>query len=301
MPSNLKHFISLEDISRNTFRELLDLAKRLKEERKKNGGVSSISLNGKSLALIFEKPSARTRISFEVGMYQLGGTVVFMQPSDIKMGEREPIPDVARVISRYVDTVLLRTFSHQTIKLFSQHSSVPIINGLSDTHHPCQALSDILTIEEKLGSAKDKKIVYIGDGNNVCRSLINACAHVDAKVTVSTPKGYELSSSGLIGDFTYEPNPQKAAIEANVIYTDVWTSMGQEKEATERVVKFKPFQINSQLLKAAQPDCLFMHCLPAHRGEEVTEEVLESKQSVVFDQAENRMHAQKAVLVSLMT
>ena len=290
----LRHLLRIEDLSPAEFLTILDRARYLKQKKKE--GIPHPYLPGQVLALIFEKPSQRTRVSFEVGMYQLGGTSLYLNASDILFKHREPVSDMARVLSRYVDAVVLRTFSHADIEAFAQFSTIPVINGLSDTHHPCQALADLLTMEEKLGSLSGRKIAYVGDVNNVCQSLITAANYAGIQIVVSCPDAYRtLSEEG----FVYESDPKKAVMDADVIYTDVWTSMGQESEADLRRRAFAPYQVNEGLMSSSKPSAIFLHCLPAHEGEEVTRSVLESQQSVVFDQAENRLHAQKALLTFL--
>jgi ornithine carbamoyltransferase len=293
-----QHFLTIKDYSAEQIQALLDRTQLLKQEHQDN--CSRRSLLGKTLALIFQKPSNRTRISFEVGMYQLGGSVVFIKPEDIRMGEREPIADIARVMSRYVDAVMLRTFSHSDLIEFSDFASVPVINGLSDIFHPCQALADVFTMVEKLGSARGKKLVFVGDGNNVCNSLINIAAKTGFEVVVSCPPGHDPDAEVVDGHYTIQRDPWTAVSLADVIYTDVWTSMGQEEESSKRKRIFHDYSVTMELLRRAQKNAIFMHCLPAHRGEEAADEVVESPQSVVFDQAENRLHAQKAILETLI-
>lgn len=290
-----RHFLTLRNISAEEINRLLTLAIDLKAKQKK--GVSQRFLDGKSVGLIFEKPSNRTRVSFEVGVTQLGGHPITIQGSEIKMGERETVADVARTMSRYVDAVAIRAFSHETVAEFAAFSSVPVINGLTDLYHPCQALADVLTIKEKLGALSGLRICYIGDGNNVCRSLILAGSLLGFTVIVSCPHGYRPEAEL---PYEYVEDPVVAAKSADVIYTDVWTSMGQEEESAIRKRDFAAYTVTSTIMANAKPTVLFMHCLPAHRGEEVSEEVFESPSSVVFDQAENRLHAQKAVLVNLI-
>jgi len=306
----MKDFISIHDLSVAEVEKILNLAADLKRNPRQK------LLEGKTLALIFEKPSTRTRVSFEVGMYHLGGKTVHLSPRAVQLGVRESIADVARTLSRYVDGVMLRTFEHKNLLEFAHHASVPVINGLSDLLHPCQALADVFTMREKKGiggrsrEEKGLKVAYIGDGNNVCHSLMFACAKVGLNLTIATPKGYEprkeiveaafadAKKTGIEIDILNDP--VAAASNADVIYTDVWTSMGQEKEDKKRQAAFKKFQVNKQLVKLAKPDYIFMHCLPAHRGFEVTDWVIDSPNSVVFDQAENRMHVQKAILAILL-
>jgi ornithine carbamoyltransferase len=303
-----KDFISIHDLSQAEVEEILNLAAELKAKQKK--GEPHVLLSGRSLALIFEKPSTRTRVSFEVGMYQLGGKTVHLSPRAVQLGVREAICDVARTLSRYVEGVMLRTFRHRDILEFARYATVPVLNGLSDLLHPCQALADVFTVKEKKGDLKGLKFAYIGDGNNVCHSLMFACAKLGMDLTIATPAGYEpkkemvelafadAKKSGVEIDILNDP--VVAARKADVIYTDVWASMGQEEESKKRKKDFSKFQVNRQLVGLAKPDYIFMHCLPAHRGEEVTDEVIDSSNSVVFDQAENRLHVQKAILALLL-
>lgn len=303
----MKHFLSIADLTPDELHNLLDLATKLKTEWR-NGGNKPV-LQGKSLALVFQKPSLRTRVSFEMGMVHLGGYAFYMSPQEIKMGGRESVADVARVLSGYTDGVMARVFSHNHILDLAKYGSVPIINGLSDYNHPAQALTDVFTIFEHKGNLEGLKIAYLGDGNNVARSLLFAVMKLGANFAVATPSGYSLSEEDIaLGRqfstsgaqiHVYE-DPTQAAAEADVIYTDVWTSMGQEEETAKRLAVFPPYQINQQLVNLAKPDCIVMHCLPAHRGEEITDEVADGPNSVLFPQAENRMHAQKAILVELL-
>ncbi len=298
MSNLLRHFLSLRDFTATEFSQILNLALQLKAAQK--AGEAHPFLAGKTLGMIFQKPSNRTRLSFEVGMYQLGGHALNIRPNEISMGDREPIEDVAEVFSRFVDMVMIRANLHQDIVTFAQHSSVPVINGLSDLSHPCQAMADLLTIVEKKGELAQLKVVYVGDGNNVCNSLINACHLAGGQLVVSAPNGYEPDGAAVLPGYAVEEDPMVAAKNADVIYTDVWTSMGQEAETEKRKKIFAPYQVNEKMMKMAKPDSIFMHCLPAHRGDEVSAEVMDSNQSVVFDQAENRMHAQKAIMVGLV-
>ena len=292
-----KHFISIDDFNREELEQILALATKLKAERKAN--KNHRVLRGKTLAMMFLQPSNRTRVSFEVGMSQLGGDTVNIRPDEVRLGEREPIADVARVLSRYVDAIMMRVVKHETIVEFAKYSSVPVINGLSDRFHPCQAISDILTIQEKKGRLEGLKLCYVGDGNNVCNSLIDVAKVFGIKMIVSCPKGYEPIHDG--GDaFQVITSPEQAVAGADIVYTDVWTSMGHEDESARRLKKFKGYTVTEALFAKAAPDAIFMHCLPAHRGEEVTHEVVEHPRSVIFDQAENRLHAQKAVLALLL-
>ena len=267
-------------------------------------------LKGKTLAMIFEKPSTRTRVSFEVGMWQLGGYALYLSASDLQLGRGETIADTAQVLSRYVNGIMARVFAHQTILDLVKYSRVPVINGLSDFTHPCQGLADLFTIYEKKGRFEGLKLAYVGDGNNVAHSLLYGCSKVGMNITLACPKGYEPNSEVVVeakaegrrsGCKVIVTNDPKEAVRgADVIYTDVWASMGKEKEREQRIKTFKPYQINGKLVRGAKKDYLFMHCLPAHRGEEVTDEVADSKNSVIFDQAENRLHTQKAVMALMM-
>ena len=267
-------------------------------------------LKGKTLAMIFEKPSTRTRVSFEVGMWQLGGYALYLNASDLQLGRGETIADTAQVLSRYVDGMMARVFAHQTILDLVKYSRVPVINGLSDFTHPCQGLADLFTIYEKKGRLSGLKLAYIGDGNNVAHSLLFGCSKVDMDIILACPSGYEpnpevLSKAKEEGrrsgcKVKVTNDPKEASRKADIIYTDVWASMGKEKEHEKRVKIFKPYQVNGKLVKEAKKDYLFMHCLPAHRGEEVTDEVADSKNSVIFDQAENRLHTQKAILALII-
>lgn len=302
------HYLHISDHTPDSFQALLDLAVKLKAELR-SGGNAPV-LKGKILGMVFQKPSLRTRVSFDVGMRQLGGDALYLSPAEIGLGGRESVADVARVLSRYVSGIMARTFSHQHILELAKYASVPVINGLSDYNHPCQGLADLLTVLEHKGRVKGLKIVYVGDGFNVATSLWHGCALLGAHFAIASPKGYELAAKPVeIGKAaaaatgaTIEllTDPRQAVKDADVIYTDTWTSMGQEAEAAERRRAFEGFQVNTDLLRLAKPDAIVMHCLPAHRNEEITDEVMDGPQSVVFDQAENRMHAQKAVLVSLM-
>jgi len=288
---NGRHFLSVEDLSEGELNEVLTLAAKLKKERK--DGKPHPILAGKSLAMIFFQPSNRTRVSFEVGMYQLGGKTVNIRPNEIRLGEREPVSDVARVLSRYVDGIMMRVVSHETLLEFARFATVPVINGLSDRAHPCQAVSDMLTIKEKKGSLKGLKLCYIGDGNNVCYSLLQCCRLLGIRMIVACPKGYEPLQDA---EYEISHHPEQAISGADIVYTDVWTSMGQEEDAARRLKKFKGFTVTEQLFSLAAPEAIFLHCLPAHRGQEVVHEMVEHERSAVFDQAENRLHVQKAIL-----
>jgi len=299
-----KDLLSVSDLGNEDIRSLI-----LDAVDMKAGGWLS-SLSGKTLALIFEKPSLRTRVSFEIAMRQLGGESIYLSPSEVGLGQRESVPDVARVLSRYVDVIAARTFSHQSLEILASYSDVPVINALSDLEHPCQALSDLLTIYEKKGELGGLTLAFIGDGNNVANSLLLAAALTGVNFRIASPAGYRVQerilhlAQGYAVDSGAEiyctEDPQLAVSGADVVYTDVWTSMGQEAEAERRRQVFAEYQLNSELLSLAKEDAILMHPLPAHRGEEVAEDVLESPQSVVFDQAENRMHLQKALLAQML-
>lgn len=301
-----KDLVSIRDLAPGEIERLFDLASNLKKNKLK----FSHALSGKTLALVFQKPSNRTRVSFQVGMYELGGFSLYLSPSEISLGVREAVKDVAMTLSRYVDGLVLRTFEHKNVLDLAKYACVPVINGLSDFEHPCQALADLYTIREKLKRLKGVTIAYIGDGNNVCNSLLYACAKCGSNINVATPKGYEpqrgvVEEARKIGksggcSINLFNDPVEAVKQADVIYTDVWASMGQEKESAKREKIFKAFQVNSKLVNFAKPKALIMHCLPAHRGQEITDEVIDGKNSVVFDQAENRLHAQKAILILLL-
>lgn len=298
-----RDFLTIWDLTKDEIENLIKRALELKSGADKN----KCPLIGKSIGLFFEKPSTRTRVSFEVGIYQLGGQSIYLSPKEMQIGRGESIADTARVLSRYLDGMVLRLYSHSTIEEFAIYSTVPVINGLSDLHHPCQALGDLMTIFEKKGRLKEIRLAYIGDGNNVANSLIEAAALTGINLTIACPEGYEPDPDVLdrareeaAGDILILRNPKEAASRADVIYTDVWVSMGQEKEEEKKKIKFKEYQINSQLLQCAKNDVIVLHCLPAHRGEEITDEIMDGKNSAVFDQAENRLHAEKALLEFLV-
>jgi len=305
--SRARHFVSIGDLDPRDLGTLLDRAASLKNER----SARQPQLGGRTLAQIFEKPSLRTRLSFDVGMTELGGHCVYLSPQEVGLGRRESVADVARVVSRMVDAVVLRTNSHDTIEEFARYASIPVINGLSDLEHPCQGLADLMTIVEKKGpSLNGRVIAYVGDGNNVLHSLMLAVALRGGRMRAATPAGFEplprirelaerrAKESG--GALELGDDPIAAVRGADVVYTDVWTSMGQEQEYERRRRAFHGYQVNAELLRHAKPDAIVMHDLPAHRGEEITDDVMDGPQSVVFDQAENRLHAQKAVLCWLM-
>ena len=296
-----RHFLTLNDLSRAELLALLEDAMALKAEP--SCGRDDPRLAGKVLAMIFEKSSTRTRVSFETAMAQMGGHAIFLSAADSQLGRGEPPQDTARVLAKMVDIVMIRTFSHEKLETFANCSEVPVINGLSDSHHPCQLLADLQTYREHRGDIQGKKVAWFGDGNNMCHSWINAAALLDFELAVACPAAHRpdgeiVAAAGArvsVGD-----DPAAAARGAHLLVTDVWASMGQEREAAERRAVFAPFQVNTDLLRQAATDAIFMHCLPAHRGEEVTAEVLESAQSVVWDEAGNRLHAQKALLRFLL-
>ena len=300
----MRHLLCLADLSGDEIWHILRQAHEFKA-----GGHRAV-LAGKSLAMIFEKPSLRTRVSFEMAMVQLGGHAIYLSPAEIGLGTRENVADVARVLSQYVDGIEARVFSYRVVEELARYASVPVINGLSDFNHPCQALGDVMTLWEKKGEVKGQTIAFVGDGNNVANSLMFIGGILGIHVTVASPTGYEPHPAAVLlsrhlarqsgAQITITNDPVQAVASADVVYTDVWASMGQEAEAQQRQEHFQGFQVNAALMAHARPDVLFMHCLPAHRGEEVTNEVIESPNSVVFEQAANRLHAQKAVLAILM-
>ena len=303
-----KDLLSISDLSSTEIEALFALAAELKEQQRK--GIAHPLLANKSLAMIFEKPSLRTRVTFEVGMAQLAGRALYLVPADIQLGEREAVKDVAKNLERWVDGIMARTFSHRTVEELARHAAVPVINGLSDLTHPCQVLADLFTLREKRGKLHGLKVAYIGDGNNVCHSWLHGAGKTGIELTVACPEGYEpradvLASARKEADangarITLLHDPRRAARDADVLYTDVWTSMGQEAESEKRKRDFSGFQVGAALLRLAKPDVLVMHCLPAHRGEEITDEVLDGPHSIVYDEAENRLHLQKAILVTLL-
>jgi ornithine carbamoyltransferase len=300
-----KDFITLDDLDRDAFHDLLAVAAYLKRRRAQ--GVAEHALAGKTLAMVFEKPSLRTRLSFEVGMAELGGLAMYVRGEEVGLNSREPVCDVARVLSRYVHGIMLRTFEHRNVEEMAKHASVPVINGLSDFCHPCQALADLMTIKEVFGTAAGLRVVFIGDANNVCRSLARACILAGSQLVLACPQQYAFSAEDIAlfgpawgSGVVQVHDPAKAVAGAHLLYTDVWTSMGQESQREQRLRAFQGYQINDVLLAKARPDARVMHCLPAHRGEEVTDSVFESSRSIVFQQAENRLHAQKAILRLLM-
>jgi len=303
MEADMKRdFLTVRDLSAEEIDAIINRAFELKKDK----DASRCPLIGKSIGLYFEKASTRTRISFQTGIYQLGAQAIYINPNQLQLGRGETIEDTARVLSRYLDGFIIRTFSHKKIELFANNAAIPIINALTDLHHPCQALADIMTIKEKKGRLKGIHLAYVGDGNNVANSLIEAASLTGVNIILACPKGYEpddkivktaLSEGAKVKVIS---DPKEAVKGADVVYTDVWVSMGQEKESSEKKKKFKGYQVNKRLVSLARPDAIVMHCLPAHRGEEITDEVIDSPQSVVFDQAENRLHTQKALLELLI-
>lgn len=303
-----RDFVSLADYTAKELWQWLRLARDLKTEWQAGGNRPL--LKGKTLGMIFQKPSLRTRVSFEMGMRHLGGDALYLSPNEIGLGGRESVADVARVLSRYVDGIMARVFAHAHVIELARYSAVPVINGLSDYNHPCQGFADLFTVWEKLGRLEGVKLAYVGDGNNVATSLMLGGGKLGLHVSVGTPAGYGPSTTVVEqaqafaaesgGSIVVTNDPFAAVADAHVVYTDVWTSMGQEAEKTARATAFPPFQINARLVAAARPDAIVMHCLPAHRGEEITDEVADGPQSVLFDQAENRMHGQKAILAALL-
>lgn len=303
-----RDFLSLADYTPEEIMALIRLGIELKKKQK--AGEVYQPLAGKTLAMIFEKSSTRTRVSFEVGMVQLGGHALFLSKQDIQLGRGETIADTGRVLSRYVDGIMIRTFAHKNVVELARYATVPVINGLTDLNHPCQALTDFMTIYEKKGDLKGLKLAYIGDGNNMAHSLMMGGVKLGMHVAVAGPAGYapdpavvqstQEAAEASGGTYTFHEDPVEAIRDADVVYTDVWASMGMEAEQKEREQAFRGYQVNAELTQHAKPDYLFMHCLPAHRGEEVSEDVLEGSHSIIFDQAENRLHAQKAILAALM-
>jgi ornithine carbamoyltransferase len=296
--------LTLAEFAPGEVRLILDEALKLKMLRRSR--IPFRPLFGKTLAMVFQKPSNRTRVSFEVGMYHLGGHALPLSPQEIQIGKRETPSDTGRVLARYIDAIMVRTFDHEELEELAAAADVPVINGLSDSHHPCQALADLLTVREELGGLEGVKITYVGDGNNVAHSLALGCALTSAQLTIAHPEGHGpdprvIGLAAKLGDApTITEDPQEGVAGARVVYTDVWASMGQEAEAEERKKKFMPYQVNEELMSRAAPGAIFLHCLPAHRGEEVTAGVIDGPQSRVFDQAENRLHAQKALLYLLL-
>ena len=304
-----KDLLRMDNLSKEEILDILNLADQLKYENKH--GIEHHLLKGKSLGMIFEKASTRTRVSFEVGMYELGGHPLFLSSKDLQIGRGEPIQDTARVLSRYLDGIMIRTFSQKGVETLAEVSSIPIINGLTDDEHPCQVLADLMTIREKKLILERLKVAYIGDGNNMCNSLLVGCLTLGMHISIANPEGYkppayyvnkgnELAIKNGVSFFMTK-SPEEAVKDADVVITDVWASMGQEKEAAERMKAFKGYQVNKELMSLAKNDAIVLHCLPAHREEEITEEILEAHADTIFEEAENRLHAQKAILVKLLS
>lgn len=300
----MKNLLSMTDLSLEDIYGILDLAEEIKEKRSQ--GKVTDHLRNKSLGMIFEKSSTRTRVSFEVGMNDLGGHAIYLNSNDIQIGRGETVEDTAKVLSRYLNGITARVYSHETLVKLAENSTVPVINALSDKEHPCQVLADLLTIKEYKNRISDMKFVWVGDGNNVCNSLMLACAIVGMEMVVACPKGYEPAEEYVVrarelgGILEITNDPLKASENADILYTDVWVSMGDEDEEAQRLKDFEGFQINEELIDVSKPDVIVMHCLPAHRGLEISAGAIDGPHSVVFDQAENRLHAQKAVLLKLM-
>jgi ornithine carbamoyltransferase len=296
----VRHFLAIPDFTRAELDRLFGLADSMR-----SGAYAKKPLAGKSLAMIFLKSSTRTRVSFEVGAWQLGGHALFLSSRDVQIGRGEPIPDTARVLSRYVDGIMIRTFAHSDVEQLARHSSVPVINGLTDLLHPCQVLADILTVRQRFGTYEGRKVAWIGDGNNMANSWINAAWRLGFELRLACPEGYDpdptiLERARRDANVALVRDPNEAAAGAHVVNTDVWASMGQEEEQAEREQAFAGYQVNASLMKRAARDAIFLHCLPAHRGEEVTAEVIDGPQSCVFDEAENRLHIQKAIMATLI-
>lgn len=299
----MTHLLKMLDMTTAEIEEILNLADQLKYEQKH--GISHRLLEGKTLGMIFQKASTRTRVSFETGMYQLGGHALFLSDKDLQIGRGEPVEDTARVLSRYIDGIMIRTFAQQEVEDLAKYGTIPVINGLTDFAHPCQVLADLMTIREFKGRLDGLRIGFIGDGNNMMNSIIVGCLKSKMHVAVACPEGYDpdpavIEFAAQVGHFEMYRDPRGAARAADVLVTDVWASMGQEAEAAKRRQAFAGFQINEDVLKYAKPDCMVLHCLPAHRGEEITASVLEAHAAEIFEEAENRLHAQKAVLVKLL-
>ena len=300
----MSHFLSAADLTRERALHLFRMTAELKQRRK--AGRHGTALTGRTLALIFEKPSLRTRVTFEVGIVQLGGRAVYLSGQEIGMGTRESVPDVARNLSRWVDGIAARVFAHATVEALARHATIPVINGLSDLEHPCQALADYFTLWERGLDLARLRLTWLGDGNNVCHSVLLLGALLGTRITVGCPPGYEPdprvieTARRIGGDVTVTSDAREATADADVVYTDVWTSMGQERERERRLEAFQRYQVNETVMRFARPRALVMHCLPAHRGEEITDGVLDGETSIVLDQAENRLHAQKAIVLDLL-
>ncbi|OPZ82916.1 MAG: Ornithine carbamoyltransferase [Firmicutes bacterium ADurb.Bin419] len=304
----MDHLISLNDLTLEEIEQILNLSEKLKKQQQE--GVAHHHLKGKTLGMIFTKSSTRTRVSFEVGMYQLGGYALFLSSNDIQIGRGETIYDTAQVLSRYLDGIMIRTFAHSDVEELAKYGNIPVINGLTDLMHPCQILADLFTVYEHKGTLKGLKMAYLGDGNNIANSLLHGCAKVGMDISVGSPKGYhcdenivseameaaKISGSKVI----LTEDPVEAIKDADVVYTDTWVSMGQETEKQSRIKIFEPYRVDGNLFSKAKEDAIFLHCLPAYRGYEVSEEIIDGPQSVVFDEAENRLHVQKAIMALLM-
>lgn len=295
-----RDFITMFDLKKEEIHDIFELAKTLKDSQKK--GIEHRILKNKTLAMVFEKPSLRTRVTFETGMTQLGGHAIYLAPSDIQLGKRETVPDAAKNLSRWVDIVMARVFAHKTVDDLAKNSTIPVINGLSDLEHPCQIMADLFTILEKKKSLDNITIAYVGDGNNVCNSFVAASRVLGFRLKIATPNGYEPNSNYIskAENTTVTNDPRDAVKDADIVYTDVWASMGQESESAQRKEIFAPFQVNAELIRHAKNDFSVMHCLPAHRGEEITDEVIDGPHSIVFDEAENRLHIQKGIMAWLI-
>ena len=305
-----KDFLTIGEFSPQELQDMLDLAVELKKERQEEGANQPI-LKDMTLAMIFQKPSLRTRVSFDMAMRHLGGDALYLSPAEIGLGKRESIADIARVLSGFVDGIMARVFAHDHVVELAKWASIPVVNGLSDYNHPCQAMGDALTIQEEFGTLKDINVTYVGDGNNVSVSLMHICAKLGANFTIANPVGYDMSTASIDlakqyaqasgSKLAFTNDPVEAATDADVLYTDVWTSMGQEEETAKRMQIFPPYQVNADLLQHAKKSAIVMHCLPAHRNDEITDEVADGPQSRLFPEAHNRMHAQKAVLVKMLS
>jgi len=301
----MEDFLTIKDLSSKEIEEIFSLTQDLKKDKEKYHD----RLKGKTVALIFQKPSNRTRVSFEVGIWQLGGYAIYLKPEDINIGVRESVEDVGKTLARYLDAIVLRTYNHQVVEELAKYATIPVINGLSDFLHPCQVMSDLFTIMEKFGKLKDVTLAYVGDGNNICNSLLYGAAKSGLNLNIASPKRFgpiktlvdeaQLLAKKTGAKISLFVDAKEAVRNCDIIYTDVWASMGKEKEAKKRRKVFSKYQVNKELLNIAKPNVLVMHCLPAHRGQEITDDVIDGNHSIVFDQAENRLHVQKAILLKL--
>jgi ornithine carbamoyltransferase len=304
----IRHFLNLADYSADDIRRLLRLARQLKQER--SAGGNRPILRGKVLGMVFQKPSLRTRVSFDMAMRHLGGDAIYISPNEVGLGSRESVADVSRVLSRYVDAIMARVFAHEHILELARHSRVPVINGLSDSVHPCQAMADMLTLMEHFSDVRGRKLAFIGDGNNTAASLLHICSKNGVDFAIASPEGFTLPDAEVAAARAWAQvsgskiqlfrEPDQAAENADALYTDTWVSMGQETEAGRREKAFAGYQVNARLLKMAKPQAVVLHCLPAHRGKEITDEIADGPQSLIFEEAENRLHAQKAILADLL-